>query len=147
MVSWKCNNTVKNHSNNTQFCANILTSMRNRYYQEIWKYYHFWVKIQLDFYTWCIFLHFFQLFMKKCYTWFINDFRSVPKSILQKFLLINFITYTLEIPFTTYWDNSCIFTAAVKLFVAEIHTETSKFTFSAMFIAKFIGHFSNFVIR
>ena len=134
MVSWKCNYTVKNHSNNTQFCANILTSMRNKYYQEIWNYYHFWVKIQLDFYIRCIFFAFFPTFHEKMLH--INDFRSVPKSILQKFLLINFIYHTLEILFTLYWGNSCIFTTAVKLCVAEIHTKTSKLPFSAVFIVK-----------
>ena len=129
VVSWKCNNTVKNHSNKTQFCVNILTSIRNKYYQEIWNYFHFGSRFNLILLPDAFFLHFFQLFKKKCYTWFINDFRSVPKSILKKFLLINFIPHTLEILFTSYWGNSCIFTTAVKLFVSEIHTKTSKFLF------------------
>ena len=115
--------------------------------KRFWSNAIFWSRFKL------IFIHneflciCFWLFYEKMLQMFINDFRSVPKSILQKFLLINFITHTLEIPFTTYWDNSWIFTTAVKLFVAEIHTKISKFTFSAVFIAKFIGQVLNFVIQ
>ena len=79
-------------------------------------------------------MHFFAFFSD-----FLKNVANVHKWLhvctkidFQTFLLKNFITHTLEILFTTYWDNSCIFTTAVKLFVAEIHTKTSTFTFSCV---------------
>ena len=82
------------------------------------------------------FLYFFLTFYEKMLQMFMNYCRSVPKLILQMFMLILFVPHTLKILFTTYWGNSCIFTTAVKSFVAEIHTKNSKFPFSPVFIAK-----------
>ena len=141
VLSLKCNNIVKT----TQITPNFV-QMNSKVYGEYILLRDFevisffgrgsnWFLYPMNFFFFfCIFLTFYEKNVADVHKWLQICTKIDSSKVFAHELYYSH--HTLDIHFT-----------AVKSFEADIHIKTSKFTFSAVFIAKFVGHFWNFVIR